>query len=162
MLSGYPDKTLTATATTAVNHIDNHHETVIAHVKSDKHPSVVTDVETNAVKSSEDVVKAASEQYIKVAAHVATTSNNKEVKKLAVKSSEQVAKKAIEDHHGLTAQVAKTTDDKDVAKVAEDSSKNITSHSAYSQAAAHGGLNWTLILLFFLLVVSLIVYFMFM
>jgi hypothetical protein len=162
MLTDHADKTLTTTATTAVNHIDEHHKTAVAHVDSDKHPSAAASVETAAIKSSERVAKAATEQHTKVAAHVAATSDNKEVKKDAVKSSEQVAKKAVEDHHDLTAQVAKTTDDKDVAKTAEDSSKAVTAHSADSHAAAHGGLNRNLILLFLLLIAALIAYFMFM
>tara|TARA_B100000212_G_scaffold342141_1_gene327887 strand:- start:1007 stop:1501 length:495 start_codon:yes stop_codon:yes gene_type:complete len=159
MLTDRVDKTLTTTATTAVNYIDEHHKTAVAHVDSDKHPSTAASVETAAIKSSEQVAKAATEQHNKVTARVAATSDNKEVKKDAVKSSEQVAKKAVEDHHNLTAQVTKTATDKDVAKAAKDSSKSLTSHSADSHATAHGELNWNLILLFLLLIAALVVYF---
>ncbi len=162
MLSDHADKTLTAAAATAVNHIDEHHKTAVAHVDSDKHPSAAASVETTAVKSSEHVAKVATEQHAKVVTHVATTSDNKEVKKEAVKSSEQVAKKAVEDHHNLTAQVAKTATDEDVAKAAKDSSKAVTSHCASSLLDAHGELNWGLILALVSLLLALLVYFMFM
>ncbi len=158
----HADKTLTTTATAAVNHVDEHHKTAVAQLTADKHPSSAPAVETAAVKSSEDVAKAATQQHTKVAAHVATTSDSKEVKKDAVKSSEQVAKKAVSDHHELTSQVAKTSDDKDVAKAAKDSSKSLTKHSADSEAEAHGGLNWGLILALVALLLALLAYYMFM
>ena len=98
MLADHADKTLTTTATTAVNHIDEHHKTAVAHVDSDKHPSAAASVETAAIKSSEQVAKKAVEDHHNLTAQVAKTTDDKDVAKTAEDSSKAVTAHSADSH----------------------------------------------------------------